>query len=64
MTEFSSSFRKEAEWEEVCNVCNGSRYVGVMQNGDGFDFIECEKCHGTGYIMTMQYGFSKDDNDE
>ena len=57
-------FRKETQWESECDVCHGTKYVGVIQKGDGYEFIECEKCHGTGVIQVYQYGFSKDEDDE
>ncbi|HEY9165197.1 MAG TPA: hypothetical protein VIS48_03445 [Candidatus Kryptonia bacterium] len=55
---------KESQWDVVCDSCNGTRFVGVAQSGDGFDFIECEKCHGTGTVTVIQYGFAKEDDDE
>lgn len=56
--------RKESEWEVPCDVCKGTRYTGVEQGGDGYEFIECEKCHGTGHVSVIQFGFSKEDDDE
>lgn len=57
-------FHKESQWEAVCDVCNGTRFVGITQHDEGFDFIECEKCHGTGYVSVIQFGFAKEDDDE
>ncbi len=57
-------FRKESEWEVICDVCNGTCFVGVTQREKGYEFIECEKCHGTGRVPVTQYGFSTDDDDE
>ena len=57
-------FHKESQWEVVCDVCNGTRFIGVARKGEEFEFIECEKCHGTGYISVIQFGFSGDDEEE
>ncbi len=57
-------FHKESQWEAICDACNGTRFIGVAESGEGFDFIECEKCHGTGYVSVIQFGFAKEDDDE
>lgn len=57
-------FHKESQWEVVCDECNGTRFIGVAQKDEGFEFIECEKCHGTGYVSVIQYGFSKEDDED
>ena len=56
--------QKEYQRDIVCDACNGTRFVGVTKNGDGFDFIECEKCQGTGHVSVAQYGFSNEEDEE
>ncbi len=56
--------KKESQWEVECDICKGTRFIGIAENTDGFDFIECEKCHGTGKISVIQYGFAKEEDDE
>ena len=56
--------QKEYQGDIICDVCNGTRYVGVMNSGIGFEFIECEKCRGTGHLTAVQYGFTKEDEEE
>jgi len=56
--------QKEYQDDIVCDACSGTRYVGVTNNGDGFEFIECEKCRGTGHLSVVQYGSSGEDDDE
>lgn len=56
--------KKESEWEVVCDACNGSRFTGVTHGDDGFDFIECEKCHGSGHVSVIQYGLTKEDDED
>ncbi len=57
-------FHKESQWEVVCDACNGTRYVGVIQKDENIEFIECEKCHGAGYISVIQYGFSGEEDED
>ncbi len=59
----NAMLKKEFQWEAVCDACHGTRFVGVAENGDGFDFIECEKCHGTGYVSVIQFGLTKDEEE-
>jgi len=56
--------QREYQRDIVCDACNGTRFVGVLKSGDGFDFIDCEKCHGTGYLQVVQYGFTDEEEEE
>jgi DnaJ-class molecular chaperone len=56
--------QKEYQRDIVCDVCNGTRFVGIVKNSDGFEFIECEKCRGTGHISEIQYGFSNEEDED
>jgi DnaJ-class molecular chaperone len=56
--------QKEYQRDIVCDACNGTRFIGVTKSGDGFDFIECEKCQGTGHLSEVQYGFSKEEEED
>jgi DnaJ-class molecular chaperone len=60
----NSMLQKEYQRDIVCDACNGTRFVGVMKNSDGFDFIDCEKCQGTGYLQVVQYGFPDEEEEE
>ncbi len=56
--------QKEYPHDAVCDICNGTRFIGVAKKDDGFEFIECEKCRGTGHLSLIQFGFTKDEDDE
>ncbi len=56
--------QKGLQYDMNCDACNGTRYIGVERNGEGFDLIECEKCHGTGRLLATQFRFTDDEEEE
>jgi len=56
--------QRESQTEKVCDVCNGSRFIGVTPVIDGFDFIECEKCHGTGHVSVVEFRLASEEDED
>ena len=56
--------QNEYQSDVICDICNGTRFIGITKNNDGFEFIECEKCQGTGHLSSIQFSLTKDEDDE